>query len=76
MVTGLRAFAGAEPNGECELHRRCAQVKVVRGIVDDVDGWYTRGAAAVYREHVRSTFTRARDMAEVSQVRWRRGFLE
>lgn len=75
MVTGLRAFAGAEPNGECELHRFCAQVKAVRGIGDD-DDWYIRGAAAVYREHVRSTFTRARDMAEVSQVRWWRGFLE
>ena len=75
MVTGLRAFAGAEPSGECELHRCCAQVKAVRGIGDD-DDWYIRGAAAVYREHVRSTFTRARDMAEVSQVRWRRGFLE
>lgn len=75
MVTGLRAFAGAEPNGECELHRCCAQVKAVRGIGDD-DDWYIRGAAAVYREHVRSTFTRARDMAEVSQVQWWRGFLE
>jgi hypothetical protein len=51
------------------------QVKTVRGIGDD-DGWYIRGAAAVYREHVRSTFTRARDMAEVSQMRWWRGFLE
>ena len=75
MVTGLRAFAGAEPSGECELHRCCAQVKAVRGIGDD-DDWYIRGAAAVYREHVRSTFTRARDMAEVSQVRWWKGFLE
>ena len=75
MVTGLRAFAGAEPSGECELHRCCAQVKAVRGIGDD-DDWYIRGAAAVYREHVRSTFTRARDMAEVSQVRWWRGLLE
>jgi hypothetical protein len=34
MVTGLRAFAGTEPSGECELHRTCAQGSMVR----DIDG--------------------------------------
>jgi hypothetical protein len=67
MVTGLRAFAGAEPNGECELHRICAQGSVVRDVNDD-DVGYTRGVAWMKRGDVRSTFTKARDMAGVSRV--------
>jgi hypothetical protein len=72
MVTGLRAFAGAEPSGECELHRACAQGRVVRDIDDDDE--HTRGVAWIKREDVRNTFTRARDMVEASQVWWWRCF--
>ena len=65
-VTGLRVFVGAEPSGECELHRICAEGSMVRATGDD--GEYARGVVCICREDVRSTFMRARDMAAVSQV--------
>lgn len=55
-VTGLRAFVGGVPSGECELHRACVADSVMRGIVKGEEG---RGVSC---EDTRSVLDSARDI--------------
>lgn len=57
-MTGLRAFVGGVPSGECELHRACVADSMMRGIVKGEEG---RG---VSREDTRSVLDSARDIME------------
>jgi hypothetical protein len=65
MVTGLRLLAGAEPRGECELHRIDPTDSVARDIGDEV----CCGNIWARREDVRRVLMSARDIVGAS-VMW------
>jgi hypothetical protein len=65
MVTGLRLLTGAEPRGECELHRIESTDSITREIGDEV----CCGNTWARREDVRRVFTSARDIVGAS-VMW------
>jgi hypothetical protein len=65
MVTGLRLLTGAEPRGECELHRIVPTDSFARDIGDEL----CCGIIWARREDVRRVFMSARDIAGAS-VMW------
>lgn len=60
MVTGLRAFPGAEPIGECELGRTCAVGDRIQGEQGSDDTEQRR--ECVLGDDSRSLVAKARDM--------------